>query len=358
MCGSRLPSMFRLGPFSTKTMPPCYSFGVKYVLWLLLCGFAFAQTHTVQPGETLYRIAVNYGTSVEALQVINNIADPSKIRVGQVLKVRGAPNPGPKANRIGNLPSPLDWIEAPRQVQQGQTFRLRIGLQASSPLEVRFLNQRYALVAPEALLAIPRLQEPGVYPLVVRAGSQSAQLSLEVVGVELGRQALTLPPDRADLLQQDRVTAERERLLAVCQKGPNQAQWTKTWQKPIDSNRITTVFGIRRSYNGGPFRSYHEGLDYGAPTGTPVYAPAPGVVGLAEPLFVRGNSVVVNHGLGVCSGYWHLSRISVKPGQRVNTGDLLGYVGSTGLSTGPHLHFEIRVNGVPTNPAPWYFAVP
>jgi murein DD-endopeptidase MepM/ murein hydrolase activator NlpD len=82
------------------------------------------------------------------------------------------------------------------------------------------------------------------------------------------------------------------------------------------------------------------------------------VVGLAEALFVRGNAVVLQHGLGVCSGYWHLSRIAVRPGQQVKGGELIGYVGSTGLSTGPHLHFEVRVHGVPTDPAAWLVRAP
>jgi len=100
-------------------------------------------------------------------------------------------------------------------------------------------------------------------------------------------------------------------------------------------------------------RGYHTGQDIAVPQGTPVRAPAAGVVLLAEPLHVRGNAVVIDHGAGVTSNYWHLSRIAVRKGQQVKRGDVIGWVGTTGLSTGAHLHWEIRVYGVPVNPVPW-----
>jgi len=74
---------------------------------------------------------------------------------------------------------------------------------------------------------------------------------------------------------------------------------------------------------------------------------------LAEPLFVRGGAVIIDHGAGVYSNFWHMSQIDVKPGDVVQTGDQLGLVGTTGLSTGAHLHWEIRVNGLAVDPLQW-----
>jgi len=123
-------------------------------------------------------------------------------------------------------------------------------------------------------------------------------------------------------------------------------RWTEPFQFPIGEGfHRTSPYGTRRSYNGGPVSSYHAGSDWGAPEGTPIIAPAPGVIVLAEPLFVRGGAVIIDHGAGVYSNFWHMSQIDVKPGDVVQTGDQLGLVGSTGLSTGAHLHWEIRVNG-------------
>ncbi|WP_299430758.1 M23 family metallopeptidase [uncultured Meiothermus sp.] len=326
--------------------------------WLLafftLCSLALAQnTHTVRPGETLYRIAKQYGTTVEALQQLNRIRDPRQLRVGQVLRLNGQP----ERTLLPSLPAPFTSIELPLRLAQGQAFRVRVNA-GDLPVQVRFLGITHPVREGSLLLAVPRLHPPGAYRIDFQANGVVHTASLRVVAVERGRQSLVLPPDRRRLLAADLLIAERNQVLRVCAAGPQEQLWRAAWRRPVERERITAIFGVLRSFNGGPFRSYHEGLDYGLPTGTPVYAPAPGVVGLAESLAVRGNAVVLQHGLGVCSGYWHLSRITVRPGQRVNAGDLIGHVGSTGLSTGPHLHYEIRVHGVPTDPMPWYFRTP
>ena len=115
----------------------------------------------------------------------------------------------------------------------------------------------------------------------------------------------------------------------------------------------TSPFGERRSYNNGPVSSYHAGTDWSAPGGTPIVAPADGVVVLAENLQVRGGATVIDHGQGVYSNFWHQSEILVEPGQPVKRGETIGLVGTTGLSTGAHLHWEVRVNGIAVDPLQW-----
>ncbi len=322
----------------------------------LLLALALAQnTHTVQPGETLYRIAQRYHTTVEALQVLNNISDPTRLQVGQVLRLDGPPEV--TRHRLVQPLPPLEALEWPRQTLQGHLAVLR--LQAPQAVEgsVRFLGGLYPVQQNRVLLPVPALQAPGVYPALLQLEGQHLRLEVRVVAGNYGHYILQLPPDRQALLVPERLRAERQRVLAAC--NPQEPQhWQGPFRRPVQSQRITDPFGTRRSYDGGASYSYHEGIDYGVPEGTPVYAPAPGVVALVEKLEVRGGAVVLNHGLGVCSGYWHLSRLAVAPGQRVGPGELLGYSGNTGLSNGPHLHFEIRVHGVPTNPAPWYLEAP
>jgi murein DD-endopeptidase MepM/ murein hydrolase activator NlpD len=130
--------------------------------------------------------------------------------------------------------------------------------------------------------------------------------------------------------------------------------WQGLFSYPLQGEfRTTAPFGQRRSYAGGPVTSYHTGHDYGADTGRPVYAPITGTVALAEPLDVRGQVVILDHGLGVFTGFWHLSQIDVEGGQVVGRGERVGLVGNTGLSTGPHLHWEMRVRNVPVDPRQW-----
>jgi murein DD-endopeptidase MepM/ murein hydrolase activator NlpD len=128
---------------------------------------------------------------------------------------------------------------------------------------------------------------------------------------------------------------------------------TGSFVPPVTSTRRTSHFGDRRVFQystGTSDTSIHAGVDYGVPTGTPVIACAAGKVILARPRIVTGNSVVIEHAPGIYSLYYHLSEISVQEDTMINTGALVGLVGATGLATGPHLHWEIRVNNENTDP--------
>ena len=118
---------------------------------------------------------------------------------------------------------------------------------------------------------------------------------------------------------------------------------------PLVSARVSSRFGMRRHPLLGGMRN-HSGVDLAAPQGTPVYAPAAGIVGAAQWQGGYGLLVAVDHPGGMETRYGHLFRIAVVPGQSVAAGEVIGYVGSTGLSTGPHLHYEVRVHGAVVNP--------
>jgi murein DD-endopeptidase MepM/ murein hydrolase activator NlpD len=118
---------------------------------------------------------------------------------------------------------------------------------------------------------------------------------------------------------------------------------------PVNGARMTSGFGMRtHPVRGG--RRMHKGIDLAAPTGTPVYATADGIVGLARWGRGYGLYIKLDHGAELETRYAHLSRLAVAAGDRVEKGEVIGYVGSTGWSTGPHLHYEVRVDGVAVNP--------
>ncbi|MDQ3974109.1 MAG: M23 family metallopeptidase, partial [Actinomycetota bacterium] len=116
---------------------------------------------------------------------------------------------------------------------------------------------------------------------------------------------------------------------------------------------LTSTFGPRRHPILGVERM-HEGIDIGAPSGQPILAAADGQVVHAAPYGGYGNVVLIDHGGGLSTLYAHQSEILVAAGEVVSQGDLIGLVGSTGYSTGPHLHFEVRIDGVPHDPMAWY----
>ncbi len=123
-------------------------------------------------------------------------------------------------------------------------------------------------------------------------------------------------------------------------------------RSPLAKLTLTSGFGMRtHPVLGG--RRNHKGIDLAAPSGTPVYAPADGYIARADWFSSYGNYIQIEHGGELQTRYGHLSGFAVQSGQRVQKGDLIGYVGSTGRSTGPHLHYEVRVAGVAVDPSPY-----
>jgi murein DD-endopeptidase MepM/ murein hydrolase activator NlpD len=164
---------------------------------------------------------------------------------------------------------------------------------------------------------------------------------------------VTLTGDAA-AIDQAAITEERARLQEIWSQVSPQPLWSNNFTLPVDNFlEVSSKYGARRSYNGGPFRTYHEGVDFSAYGGTPVFAPAGGTVVLAENLYVRGGAVIIDHGLGIFSGYYHLSNVIATPGQVVGAGTILGEVGTTGLSSGNHLHWDLLVAGNWVDVAAW-----
>jgi murein DD-endopeptidase MepM/ murein hydrolase activator NlpD len=197
---------------------------------------------------------------------------------------------------------------------------------------------------------------PGLHLVVITATQENASPTVVTSNVAIlpghfNSEYIRLSPDLQQLLDPALVAAEREKLNVTWSIFTPARYWNGLFRVPVDKFiRISSPFGTRRSYDGGPFTDYHEGTDFAIPVGTPVYAPADGVVVVAEPLAVRGNAIVIDHGWGVYSGYWHLSEFKVAPGQTVKQGDLIALSGNTGRSTGAHLHWDMRVNGFNVDP--------
>lgn len=204
-----------------------------------------------------------------------------------------------------------------------------------------------------AAVGVDADEEPRTVPLTAeltdgRGEHHRLTATIDVVAHEFTVDRVELAPDVATLLSPDLV-AEEERLLQRTFRGlsPPTTGDRSTFRMPVEGE-ITTAFGDARIYNDAPAeaRDRHRGVDIGADEGTPVVASADGVVVYAGAVPVRGNYVILDHGLGLFTGYGHLSEIGVAVGQRVAAGATIGAVGSTGASTGPHLHWDIVSQGV------------
>jgi len=146
-------------------------------------------------------------------------------------------------------------------------------------------------------------------------------------------------------------------LLPVIYSSVTARKWTEQWVAPVPGAIVPAIissyFGEQRSFNGGPVEGHHGGTDFAVDAGTPIYATNSGVVVLSGKYLVRGNLVVIDHGGGVFSAYGHMEQRLVSEGDVVVKGQLIGLVGTTGLSTGPHLHWEMAVGGVLVDGLRW-----
>jgi murein DD-endopeptidase MepM/ murein hydrolase activator NlpD len=174
-----------------------------------------------------------------------------------------------------------------------------------------------------------------------------------VVSSGFPNQAITVPEDQSALLNPQIRSDEDAFLATLYGQFTEEQQWDGLFQTPVTTTVVTAPYGGGRSYNDGPVSIFHSGTDFDGAIGTPILAAANGTVVFNDVLTLRGNTVILDHGLGVFSGYYHLSESFVEVGEQVMAGQAVGAGGSTGLSTGPHLHWELQVNGVPVNGMQW-----
>ena len=145
-----------------------------------------------------------------------------------------------------------------------------------------------------------------------------------------------------------RIAHEARELAAIWTTPSAERLWTGAFERPVPGE-ATSSFGTRSIFNGQP-RSPHGGADFLSPAGTPIHAPAAGRIILAQDLYFSGNTVIIDHGLGLFSMLAHLSAFEAREGDRVEAGQVVGRVGATGRVTGPHLHWAVRVGGARVDP--------
>ncbi|MCC7207540.1 MAG: M23 family metallopeptidase, partial [Anaerolineae bacterium] len=165
-------------------------------------------------------------------------------------------------------------------------------------------------------------------------------------------ETITLASNQTDLLDSAITEPEEQRVNQIVSLVSPSRYFSGPMGLPCPAP-VTSQFGTRRSYNGEGFNRVHAGADFAGAPGAAIYAPAAGVVVLAETLNVRGNATIIDHGWGIFTGYWHQDTISVRAGEAVKAGQIIGTVGATGRSTGPHLHWELFVGGVQVDPLQW-----
>lgn len=247
---------------------------------------------------------------------------------------------------------------AGRALHPGEVVRVEVRCDCAAQPRLTMLGQTVSLLrsadgAWQGLAGIDLDVVPGRYPLVVEVpGSQPPEvrsMTFEVApkqfstrNLRVAGQFVNPPADVADRIVQEAALLDRTFRAA------SPASALRPFLLPL-STRPSQNFGQRSVFNGQP-RSPHAGIDFASPEGTPIAAPAAGVVVVARDLYFTGNTVVVDHGAGLYSLYGHLSAIHVRENEPVAAGSPLGLVGATGRVTGPHLHWAVRLNGARVDP--------
>ncbi|MDZ8024657.1 MAG: M23 family metallopeptidase [Nostoc sp. SerVER01] len=260
---------------------------------------------------------------------------------------------------------PVDALQVkvtPSNPKLGDTLSVEINLdnpQNSTNPTVAIGKNTYPAfeIAPNqyrAFIPTTPLEKAGTRSLQVTGDAQVQNLAVNVQNRKFPVQRITLPPGKAGV---DATEYELKRVAAFKALQTPEKYWNGVFLRP-NAGRMSTTYGVRRYYNGKFAEDYyHRGLDYAGAAGSAVIAPAAGRVALvgrvSQGFRVHGNVVGIDHGQGVSSIFMHLSRINVKEGDIVKAGQLIGAVGSTGASTGPHLHWGLYVNGLSVDPTPW-----
>ncbi|HEY3203098.1 MAG TPA: M23 family metallopeptidase [Thermoanaerobaculia bacterium] len=269
----------------------------------------------------------------------------------------------PNERPVGDCRSPSLTIRAsPSKSRQGGIVAVTVA--SDVPLERAALHSDGQNVLLEkasdgkifrGLLGIDFESTPGRHAFRVNAKSlcgdlHSARRHLRVTSGRFPIQRLEVPPAYVEPPESEleRIREEKERVARVWETGKPARRWIGPFRPPIDAP-IRDNFGSRRIFDGEP-RSAHSGVDISAPEGTAVFAPATGTVALADTLYFSGGTVILDHGAGLFTTYFHLSRIDVKRGDDLEPGQAIGAVGATGRATGPHLHWGARLHGARINP--------
>ena len=316
---------------------------------------------TASAGESLLELAVKQGSDPWTLSSINKLPGTWDTLPGDILY---SPTGGP-GNATG-LPSAfLSADIKPLPLKQGGTEVIRAQVKEGVTLSGILVDMPLHFFPSDgeqvALQGVHALLEPSVYPLSLEAtladGSKQAfeQMVLVTSGDYLSED---IPLNDPSTLDPAVTEPELATVTAITAPATTPRDWNGIFVSPaVYPDCFTSRYGTRRTYrvinSDIEIPGFHTGLDFCGGEGLQILAPAPGKVVFAAPLTVRGNATIIDHGWGVYSGFWHQSKIAVNVGDMVEPGQVIGFVGATGRVTGPHLHWEVWVNGIQVDPLNW-----
>ncbi len=238
----------------------------------------------------------------------------------------------------------------------GGIVNIELGYIVNPAPQVFFQKKRVLVLENDkkwyAIVGIPLKTKAGKHAIQVGSGKKSTDIYFDIADKDYPAQYITIKNKRMVNPNPDdikRITSERPAIYKALTTWTKQPVDGLSFSLPVDG-RLSSPFGLKRFFNNQP-KNPHSGLDIAARTGAPITAPAPGIVINTGSYYYNGNTVFLDHGQGLITGYFHMSKISVTTGQLVDSGTKLGEVGATGRVTGPHLHWNVYLNNTKVDPA-------
>jgi murein DD-endopeptidase MepM/ murein hydrolase activator NlpD len=317
---------------------------------------------TLAIGETLLELSVRQNSDPWTITQLNNLSEPQVSVPGDLLYLPS----GSSSAEPSGIPAVLtSAVVDPLPIVQGATVQVKV--MATQPVTLSGLLVDHTLHfftqadgSQVALQGIHAMTEPGLYPLRIdlTLPDSSMQSFEQMVLINSGN-FLTETINGVDPATIDPAVTDPEDawLLSIVTAVTTEKYWQGMFQLPVDSLYcMRSNYGNRRTYNGGVLSGFHSGIDFGVCSKAhplDVYAPADGIVVFTGLKTVRGYATIIDHGQGVYSGLYHQAEIDVSVGDHVTAGELIGKIGATGRVTGPHVHWDLFVNGIQVNPWIW-----
>ena len=242
----------------------------------------------------------------------------------------------------------------PETVSPGDLFLVQAESDQSEQANAEFLGNSIRMHPSDngqliALVPVDINIVPGSYTLTVNNGKRKLASTIKIESKEFKTIQLTLPEGKVTLSPEDQKRAADEaELLKNIWPLNNDKEWNGSFSKPL-STGTSTEFGVKRIMNKKK-TSIHRGMDFRGNEGVPVKSLNAGTVVLNKNLFYGGNTLIIDHGMGLYSVYMHLSKFKAEKGNKVAKGQTIGLVGMSGRATGPHLHLSVKINGISVNP--------